>query len=56
LQVGGALTLYDAAGRQILRRNIASTQETIDVSDLPAGNYFVHIIEGKTERTIKIIH
>jgi hypothetical protein len=55
LQRVGVLTVYETAGRLILRRHIVSPQETIDLSALPKGNYFVHLMEGKTERTVKII-
>jgi len=51
----GILTVSDIAGRQWIRQNIASSQETISVNALPPGIYFVHVIEGKKERNIKII-
>ena len=55
LRGGGTLTVLDAAGRQLFRRNTVSTQETISLHDLPKGNYFVQIVEGESVRAIKIV-
>jgi len=55
LQGYGILTVFDAAGRLWIQRNIASSQETISVSALPQGSYFVQIVEGERIRTIKIM-
>jgi len=55
LEGDGVLTVLDSAGRQWIRSSIASSQETISISDLPQGIYIVQVIEGTSVRTIKII-
>jgi len=54
LKGSGKLVIIDAAGRQWMHRNIASTEETISVCSLPSGNYLIQIFEGENMRTIKI--
>ena len=55
LQGNGILTVFDETGRQLIIQSIASPQETVSVSKLPQGIYFVVVVEGKNMRTIKII-
>jgi len=55
LQGNGFLTVIDMAGRQLIRHQIASTQETISVNHLPQGFYMVEAVEGNNKRMIKII-
>jgi len=54
LNGNGTLTVFDVAGRQWIRRNIASSEEIISVRSLPSGSYFIQVIEGKNIRTIKV--
>jgi hypothetical protein len=55
LQGSGILTVFDVAGRQLIKQNIANPQETVSVSNLPQGSYIVRVVEGKNMRMIKII-
>ena len=55
LQGCGALNVLDASGRLWIQHNITSLEETIERRSLPAGMYFVQIVEDKTVRTVKII-
>ena len=55
LQGSGILTLFDAAGRQLIRRQIASPQEKISVSHLPKGYYVVEVVEERNIKTKKIL-
>ena len=51
----GILTVFDAAGRRWIQQNINFPEETVIVSSLPEGSYFVQIVEGKNVKTIKLI-
>ena len=51
----GILMVFDTAGRQWIKQNIKSTEETIIVNFLPKGCYFVQVVEGRSMRTIKIL-
>ena len=51
---GGILSMFDAAGKQWIHRKIASSEETIFVSNMLSRTYFVQVIDGKKVRTIKL--
>ena len=51
----GILTVLDASGKQLIRRNTASSEVIIPVSALPPGNYLVQVMEGEKIRTIRIV-
>jgi len=55
LKGNGILTMLDASGRQLIRRNIASTEEIIFVNEVPPGNCIVQVVEGENMRTIKVV-
>ena len=55
LEGDGTLIVFDAAGRQYIRRIITSSQEIVDVNFLPRGIYIIQIVEGKNVRMIKLI-
>ena len=38
----GVLSLFDVTGRQVMRRQVSSTETTIDVSALPGRVYLLH--------------
>ena len=40
---GTTLTLYDAAGREVLRRTLSEQRTTIPTAELPAGVYTVTV-------------
>ena len=55
LQGNGILTVIDMAGRQLIRHQIVSPQETLSVSHLLQGFYIVEVVEGGNIRTTKIL-
>ena len=54
---GTVLAMRDAAGREVLRRELARGMRTcmLKVSDLPAGTYFVTLTTAKGTSTRKLI-
>ena len=54
---GGTLAVRDAAGREVLRKELArgTRKCTLKVSDLPAGTYFVTLTTAKGTSTRKLI-
>jgi hypothetical protein len=54
---GGTLTVRDAAGREVLRKELArGTRECVlDVSVLPSGTYFVTLTTAKGTGTQKLV-
>jgi len=55
LQESGILTLFDVAGRQLIKHQIVSPQETISVSHLPQGYHVIMVVQGKNIITAKIL-
>jgi hypothetical protein len=54
--IDGAVFIYDMAGKTMLVQNIVSTNQSIDISSLPAGSYLIKIAEKNTGKyTIKTI-
>ena len=54
----GTLSIYGSDGRQVLHRsleNISGAWLDIDLSEHPAGLYFVHLVAGKVGYTEKIL-
>jgi hypothetical protein len=51
----GVLTVFDAVGKQWIKRNIVSEEEIIDVAPFPSGIYFIQTVEGKNIKTVKIL-
>lgn len=49
------ITVYNLLGQQILTKSVASNKNTIDVSNLNAGTYFVRLDSGRDVKTVKII-
>jgi hypothetical protein len=41
--IGREITVFDALGKQILQMIVTSTKQTIRISDLPSGIYFLRI-------------
>ncbi len=54
---GGTLAVSDAAGREVLRRELSRGTRscTLKVSDLPSGTYFVTLTTAKGTSTRKLI-
>ena len=54
---GGTLTVRDAAGREVLRKELArgTRKCVLDVSGLPSGTYFVTLTTAKGTGTQKLI-
>ena len=54
---GGMLTVADAAGREVLRKELAPQTQTtvIGVSELPAGTYFVTLATAEGSGTRKLV-
>lgn len=49
-------SMYDVSGREIMRRQITSTETTFDVSHLPPATYFLRVTNGKDEvKTFKVV-
>lgn len=53
--VSAKLELYDVLGKKVLEKNIAPTNNTIDVSALNKGVYIAQITSSKTKKTLKIV-
>ena len=49
-----SLILYNLNGKEVLRKTISSSKETLDVSKLPNGMYFIQVI-GEISAVRKII-
>ena len=50
------VTLFDMSGRQVKKAGIRSSKETININDLPAGIYLVHVAgEHGSKKNIKIV-
>lgn len=50
----GELTVYDAAGRRVMRQPAATAGRTrVDVSALPTGQYLVRTADGQTTRFVR---
>ena len=54
---GGVLTVADAAGREVLRKELAPQTQTttIGVAELPAGTYFVTLATAEGSGTRKLV-
>jgi hypothetical protein len=54
---GGVLTVADAAGREVLRKELAPQTRTtvIGVSELPAGTYFVTLATAEGSSVRKLV-
>ncbi|MCF8226032.1 MAG: T9SS type A sorting domain-containing protein [Bacteroidales bacterium] len=48
----GMLTLYDISGRNILHRELTNSMNTIDISSLKSGVYFVNITNDQKQNKI----
>ena len=55
LNGNGILTVFDIAGRQLIKRNITASEEVISIHDVTPGSYLILVNERKQMRTIKII-
>ncbi len=51
------LLLYDATGKQVVRKMVAQQTETIDMEALPVGTYLLHVLSGDkmVVRTAKVL-
>ena len=54
---GGVLTVADAAGREVLRRELKASERVCEfrVADLPAGTYFVTLTTKEGTSTRKLV-
>ena len=54
---GGVLTVVDAAGREVLRKELSRETRacTFRVTDFPAGTYFVTLSTAKGSTTQKLV-
>jgi aryl-alcohol dehydrogenase-like predicted oxidoreductase len=48
------VSVYSAAGVKLIEKAANGTQAKFDVSQLPKGNYFVKLINGSSEKFIKL--
>ena len=55
LEGSSIITLTDATGRQWIKQISTSEEKTIERGGIPAGIYFLQVIEAKKTRAIKII-
>jgi hypothetical protein len=55
LKGSGVLRVLDVVGRECIRQNILSENEYIAVGSLPAGLYFIQVIEESNIRTLKVV-
>ena len=51
----GVLSLFDVTGRQMMRRQVSSTETTIDVSALPRGVYLLHYSSARGTSTSRLV-
>ena len=51
----GVLSLFDVRGRQVMRRQVSSTETTIDVSALPGGVYLLHYSSARGTSTSRLV-
>jgi hypothetical protein len=51
----GLLTVFNSSGQQVLRVEIAASQTSIDITDLPAGLYLVQYGNGPDMRTGRFV-
>lgn len=51
----GVLSLFDVTGRQVMRRQLSSTETTIDVSALPGGVYLLHYSSARGTSTTRLV-
>lgn len=51
----GVLSLFDVTGRQVMRRQVSSTETTIDVSALPGGVYLLHYSSAHGTSTTRLV-
>lgn len=51
----GMLSLYDGTGRQVMRRQVSSTETTIDVSALSGGVYLLHYSSARGTSTTRLV-
>ncbi|MGQ2982957.1 choice-of-anchor L domain-containing protein [Flavobacterium sp.] len=54
-EIAGSATISDILGNTVIRQEISGTSASIDVSGLMGGIYFVKLISGDAQKTIKII-
>ena len=54
---GGTLRMQDAAGREVLRRELSRGTRTsvLKVADLPAGTYFVTLTTAEGTSTQRLV-
>ncbi len=48
MEFPGCVTLYDLAGREVLRRQVQPGLVDLDIAHLPSGVYHVHVTDGET--------
>ena len=51
----GMLSLYDVTGRQVMHRQVSSTETTIDVSALSGGVYLLHYSSARGTSTTRLV-
>ena len=51
----GQATIYDVIGKTVVQTELQNSRQTIDVSGLPEGLYFVRLTVGNKSVTKKII-
>ena len=54
-ELGGALTLFDATGRQLVQRTAVKTKTTLDVHTLPQGVYLLQYTSPRGTITKRLI-
>jgi len=48
-------SIYDLSGRKLIQNTISESKNTISVSNLPDGTYFIHLVSGNKTTTQKLI-
>lgn len=49
------VTIYDFNGRKVLQKGLATDEQSIDVSSLAKGVYYIQLTSGKVQETKKLI-
>lgn len=49
------VAVYNLLGQQIIAKSLTANQDTVDVSNLEAGTYFVKLDSGNQVKTVKVI-
>lgn len=52
LQKSHTLMFTNVMGQLLVNQNISSSQATLDISNLPAGLYFVRVDDGAAKRLV----